>query len=60
MKHTLQFPQLLKDLPPLKDDKEYVSYDVEFLFTNILLKECIDYILEKIYVYNKLPKYIAN
>ena len=60
MKHTLQFPQLLKDLPPLKDDKEYVSYDVEFLFTNILLKESIDYILEKIYVYNKLPKYIAN
>ena len=60
MKHTLQFSQLLKDLPPLKDDEEYVSYDVESLFTNMLLKESIDYILEKIYVYNKLPKYIAN
>ena len=45
----------LKDLPPLKDDEEYVSYDVEYLFTNIPLKETIDYILEQIYVHNKLP-----
>ena len=55
IKDTLQFPQLLKDLPPLKDDEEYVSYDVESLFTNIPLKETIDYILEQIYVHNKLP-----
>ena len=54
-KDTLQFPQLLKDLPPLKDDEEYVSYDVESLFTNIPLKETINYILEQIYVHNKLP-----
>ena len=54
IKDTLQFPQLLKDLPPLKDDEEYVSYDVESLFTNIPLKETIDYILEQIYVHNKL------
>ena len=45
IKDTLQFPQLLKDLPPLKDDKEYVSYDVESSFTNIRLKETTDYIL---------------
>ena len=55
IKDTLQFPQLLKDLPPLKDDEEYVSYGVESLFTNIPLKETIDYILEQIYVHNKLP-----
>ena len=55
MKDTLQFPQLLKDLLPLKDDEEYVSYDVESLFTNIPLKETIDYILKQIYVHNKLP-----
>ena len=52
---TLQFPQLLKDSPPLKDDEEYVSYDVDSLFTNIPLKETIGYISEQIYVHNKLP-----
>ena len=55
IKNTLQFPQFLKDLPPLKDDEEYVSYDAESLFTNIRLKETIGYILEQIYVHNKLP-----
>ena len=45
---------IFKDLPPLKDDEEYVSYDVESLFTNIPLKETIDYILEQIFVHNKL------
>ena len=54
IKDTLQFPKFLKDLPPLKDDEEYVSYDVESLFTNIRLKETIGYILEQIYVHNKL------
>ena len=28
IKNTLQFPQLLKDFPPLKHDQEYVSYGV--------------------------------
>ena len=55
IKDKLQFPQRLKDLPPLKDDEEYVSYDVESSFMNILLKETINYILEQIYVHNKLP-----
>ena len=55
IKDTLQFPQLLKDLSPLKNDEEYVSYDVESLFTNIPLKETIDCILEQIYVHNKVP-----
>ena len=55
IKDTLQLPQPLKNLPPLKDDEEYVSYDVESLFTNIPLKETIGYILEQIYVHNKLP-----
>ena len=54
IKDMLQFPQFLKDLPPLKDDEEYVFYDVESSFTNILLKETIDYILEQNYAHNKL------
>ena len=39
----------MKDLPPLKDD------DVESLFTNVALKETICYILEQIYLHNKVP-----
>ena len=54
IKDTLQCPQLLNDLLPLKDYEEYVSYNAESLFTNIPLKETID-ILEQIYVHNKLP-----
>ena len=50
----LQFPQFLKDLPPLKDDEEYVFYNIESLFMNIPLKESINYILEQIDVHNKL------
>ena len=42
-------------MPPLKDDKDYVSYNVESFFTIIPLNETIDFILEKIYVHNKLP-----
>ena len=42
IKDTLQFSQLLKDLSALKDDEEYVSYDIESIFTNIPLKETID------------------
>ena len=45
IKDTFQSHQLLKDLPPLKDDEEYVSYVAESLFTYIPLKETIDYIL---------------
>ena len=37
IKDTLQFPQLSKDLSPLKDDEDYISCDVESLFTNISL-----------------------
>ena len=55
IKDNLQFSQLLKDLLPLKDDKEYVSYNVESFFTIIPPKETIDYVLEQIYVHNKLP-----
>ena len=42
--NTQSFPDMLKQLPPLKDDEEYVSYDVESLSTNVPVKETIDYI----------------
>ena len=39
---------LIKRLPPLPDDEEYVSYNVVSLFTNTPLDETIDYIIESI------------
>ena len=32
---TKKFPNMLSSIPPLQDDEEDVSYDVESLFTNI-------------------------
>ena len=37
-------------------NEEYVSYDVKSLFTNVPTEKTIDYILDEIYVNNKLPK----
>ena len=48
------FPEMLRDLPPLNNDEEYNSYDVDSLFTNILLKETVEYILKEIYVNRKM------
>ena len=42
IKDTLQFLQLLKNFPPLKDDEEYAFYDTEILCTTIPLKETIN------------------
>ena len=44
---------MIKNLPPLPQD-EYVSYDVESLFTNVPLQETINYIIDEIYVNKKL------
>ena len=41
-------PDMIKALPPLQKNEEYVSYNVDSLFSNIPLKETIDYI-HKIY-----------
>ena len=48
--NTYIFSKHIKDLPPLQEDEEYVSY-VESLFTNIPINETIEYILD--YTYNK-------
>ena len=41
-------------LPPLQDDEEDVSYDVESLFTNIPIEETINYNIDQIYAHKKL------
>ena len=45
----LKFPDMIKALLPLQKNEEYVSNDVDSLFTNIPLKETIDYIIHKVY-----------
>ena len=54
IKDTQSFAKLIKELPPLKEDEEDVSYDIESLFTNIPINDTIDYILDQIYVQHKL------
>ena len=54
IKDTHCFSEMLRDLPPLNNDEEYVLYNVDSLFTNMPLKETIDYILEEIYVNKKM------
>ena len=51
---TQKFPSMLSSIPPLQDDEEDVSYDVESLLTNIPIQETINYINEQIYVHKKL------
>ena len=45
---------MIKELPPLQEDKEDVSYEIESLFTNIPINDTIHYILQQIYVQHKL------
>ena len=45
---------MLSSIPPLRDGKENVSYNVESLFTNIPMEETVTYIIEQIYVHGKL------
>ena len=56
IRNTPEFPKLLQQQDPLFPNQEYVSYDVKSLFTNVSIQETIDYILDEIYVKNKLPK----
>ena len=53
IKNTQDFDQLIREQPPLDENEEYVSYDVESLYTNV--HDTIKYILEEIYTHNKLP-----
>ena len=50
------FPEMLRDLLPMNNHEEYASNDEDSLFTNILLKKTIDYILEEIYVGKKMER----
>ena len=57
--NTQSFQKKIRDFPPLESEEEDVSYDVESLFTNIPLKETLNYILDQIYVH-KIPPQICS
>ena len=48
-----QYPSMLNNVP-LSEDEEDVSYDVESLFTNITIKETINFICDETYNRKKL------
>ena len=45
---------MLSSIPPLPDDEEDASYDVESLFANIPIQDTINYVTKQIYVHKKL------
>ena len=53
---TQSFASQIKEQPPLDEDEEYVSYDVDSLFINTLVQDTIDYIIHQIYTEKKLPQ----
>ncbi|XP_066925101.1 uncharacterized protein [Clytia hemisphaerica] len=53
--NTQDFPEMIRNQSPITLDEEYVSYDVESLFTNVPINDTVDYILDQIYVHKKLP-----
>ena len=57
---TLFLADMIKRLPPLPDDQEYVSYNVVSLFTKIPLDETTDYIIESIYTYKNYRKSVVS
>ena len=54
--NTQEFAKLIQQQQPLKSDEEYVSYDVESLFTNVPVMDTINYTLDQIYTEGKLTK----
>ena len=56
IRNKQELPMSFQKQDPLLPDKEYVSYDVESLFTNVPVPETIDYILQEIYIKENVPK----
>ena len=47
---------MIKNQTPLSSDEEYVSYDVDSLFTNVPVEDTIEYIIHQIYNEKKVPQ----
>ena len=46
---------MIQSQPLLTNEDEYVPYNVESSFTNVPIKNTIDFNLDEIYLHNKLP-----
>ena len=53
IKRTQEFPSMLNRVE-MSEDEEYVSYNVESLFTNIPINETIDFICDEICIHKNL------
>ena len=53
---TQTFASMIKNQTPLSSNEEYVSCDVDSLFTNIPVEETIEYIIHQIYNEKKVPQ----
>ena len=53
---TQTFASMIKNQTPLSSDEEYVSYDVDSLFTNIPVEKTIEYIIHQICSEKKVPQ----
>ena len=47
---------MIKNQTPLRLDEEYISYDMDSLFTNIPIEETIEYIINQFYNEKKVPQ----
>ena len=56
IRNTQDFAKIVREQDPFKSNEQYVSYDMQSLFTNAPVGETIEYIINEIYVENKLPK----
>ena len=52
--NTQDFADIIRAQPTLQQNEEYISYDVESLFTNVPIKDTIDFIINEIYTEMKL------
>ena len=60
MGDTQSFPSMLKEQTPLTLDEEYVSYDIESLFTDIPADETVSYIIDKFTRRISYHKYVVK
>jgi len=55
-KKIQDFPKSIQAQSPLKSNEEYVPYDVESFFTNVPVKETIEYMLDELYKKRQTPQ----
>ena len=56
IRNTPEFAKTIHEQDPYKSNEQYVSYDMESLFTNSPVYETMEYIINEIYVVSKISK----